>query len=72
MKPRRLLADDELQAQPVNLPVQRVDERIAKDDRVGELPVAAHQGGEHIAQILFCALGHFAEFRAEAVEIALQ
>jgi len=38
VQPDGLLADDEFQAQPVDLAIHRVDKGVPQNDRVGELP----------------------------------
>ena len=70
--PHGLLAHDKFQAQPVDLAIQRVDERVAQNDRVGELPVAGHERHDAVAQALFGVPGHLGDFCTQTVEVTLE
>ena len=68
----RLLADDELQAQPVELLLQLVDALVAHDHRIGELPVVLRQRFHAAFQRALGQIGHLPDLRPDALDVPLQ
>jgi len=68
----RLLAEDELQDQPIDFLLLLVDVLVAQDDRVGQLMVPRLERLDGVAQSLTHALRHLRDPLPDAVDVALQ
>ena len=66
-----LLTNEEFQAKPIHLLFRLVNLLVAKDDRVGQLPVAFLQGLHAIAQGSFPKLPHLGDLAADTVNVSL-
>ncbi len=65
-----LLADEELEAKPIDLLLQLIDVLVAQDDGIGQLAVAPGERAQRIAQSRLRALGHFHHFRLNDFSVA--
>jgi hypothetical protein len=68
----RLLAYEELEAQPVGLLLELVDALVAQDHRVGQLAVALLEGLDAVQEGLLGERGHRRQPVADPVDLALQ
>ncbi len=68
----RLLAHDELQAEPIDLLLQLVDTLVAHDHRIGGLAVAFGEGPHRGLQGSFGQAAHLSDLRADAFDVALE
>jgi len=67
-----LLADEELEAEPVDLLFLVVDVLVAQDDRVSELPVVFGHRSHTVLERDFRERTHFGDLGADAVDVTLE
>ena len=72
MAGHRLVADEELQAQPVKVGFQLVDILVPQDHAVGQLPVALHQRLQARVQCALAQYGHLLDLGSHETNVPLE
>ena len=72
MAGHRLLAQQELDAEAVDLLLQLVDALVPQDDRVGQLQAPLLQGLEAVAECPVREVAHLGHLAPDAVDVPLE
>ena len=68
----RLLAHDKFETEPIDLLFLLIDILVAKDDRIGQLPVIFDKRFHAIVQGHFGPIGHLDDIFADTIDISLE